>query len=81
MAFTFSASANAAVDSPAVRNAGGEVLSLALIDARNHTLQVLSRYEQALGAGRFQVSMLPELNPPPVGDGSHRLVPGVVARP
>ena len=30
--------------------AGRELLSLALIDARNHTLHLLSLYEQALGS-------------------------------
>ncbi len=64
MAFTSPASPNAAVDSPSVRQAGGELLSLALIDARNHTLYLLSQYEQALEATQLQVPMLPELNPP-----------------
>ncbi|MES2481956.1 MAG: SUMF1/EgtB/PvdO family nonheme iron enzyme [Pseudomonadota bacterium] len=36
-----------AVDSPALRQAGGQLLSLALIDARNHTLQWLTAWEQA----------------------------------
>lgn len=39
----------AAIDSPAVWRAGRELLSLALMDARNHTLQLLGRFEQALG--------------------------------
>ena len=39
------------IDSPDMRRAGRELLSLALIDARNHTLHLLSLYEQALGAG------------------------------
>jgi iron(II)-dependent oxidoreductase len=38
-----------AVDSPALRQAGGQLLSLALIDARNHTLQWLAAWEQAAG--------------------------------
>jgi len=37
--------APAAIDSPAVRQSGRELLSLALMDARNHTLQLLSRFE------------------------------------
>ncbi|MBB3639731.1 MULTISPECIES: SUMF1/EgtB/PvdO family nonheme iron enzyme [unclassified Variovorax] len=38
------------IDSPDMCRAGRELLSLALIDARNHTLHLLSLYEQALGA-------------------------------
>lgn len=41
--------APAAIDTPAVRSAGRELLSLALMDARNHSLQLLARFEQALG--------------------------------
>ncbi|TFY96837.1 SUMF1/EgtB/PvdO family nonheme iron enzyme [Ramlibacter rhizophilus] len=41
----------AAIDSPAVRHAGRELLSLALMDARNHTLQLLARHEAARGDG------------------------------
>jgi ergothioneine biosynthesis protein EgtB len=37
------------IDSPAIRQAGRDTLSLALMDARNHTLQLLSVFEQALG--------------------------------
>ena len=47
-----------------MRHASGELLSLALMDARNHTLYLLSHYEQVLGAKQFKVPMLPELNPP-----------------
>jgi len=36
------------IDSPDMRRAGRELLSLALIDARNHTLHLLNLYEQAL---------------------------------
>jgi iron(II)-dependent oxidoreductase len=35
--------------SPDLRRAGRDQLSLALMDARNHTLQFLARFEQALG--------------------------------
>ncbi|MBK7546618.1 MAG: ergothioneine biosynthesis protein EgtB [Rhodoferax sp.] len=52
------------VDSPALRHASGELLSLALMDARNHTLYLMSQYEQALGTKQFQVPFFPELNPP-----------------
>jgi ergothioneine biosynthesis protein EgtB len=40
-----------------LRRAGRDRLSLALMDSRNHTLQLLSRFEQALGPGlRIPVS-------------------------
>lgn len=38
-------------DSPAIRQAGRGPLSLALMDARNHTLQLLTRFEEALSDG------------------------------
>ena len=37
------------IDSPEVRRAGREVLSLALMDARNHTLHLAGQLEAALG--------------------------------
>lgn len=37
------------IDATEVFAAGGEVLSLALMDARNHTLQLLAQLEEALG--------------------------------
>lgn len=39
------------IDTPAIRGAGRDRLSLALMDARNHTLQLLGRFEEALGPG------------------------------
>jgi gamma-glutamyl hercynylcysteine S-oxide synthase len=57
-------SAAVSIDSPLVRSAGRGLLSLALMDARNHTLYLLSHYEKALGAVQFQVPLLAELNPP-----------------
>ena len=36
-----------AIESPAMRQAGAGLLSLALMDARNHTLQLLTLHEQA----------------------------------
>ena len=39
------------IDSPDMSRAGRDLLSLALIDARNHTLHLLSLFEQALGEG------------------------------
>ena len=38
------------IDSPEVRRAGRDVLSLALMDARNHTLHLASQLEAGLGA-------------------------------
>jgi hypothetical protein len=38
----------ASIDSPDMRRASRDMLSLALIDARNHTLHLLSLFEQAL---------------------------------
>ena len=49
----------ASIDSPDMLRAGRELLSLALIDARNHTLHLLSLYEQALGSAALPVP--PEL--------------------
>ena len=43
------------IDSPDMQRAGRELLSLALIDARNHTLHLLSLYEQALGSAALDV--------------------------
>ena len=57
-------SAAIAIDSPAMRQAGRELLSLALMDARNHTLHWMAQYEQSLEAAMFVVPRLPELNPP-----------------
>jgi iron(II)-dependent oxidoreductase len=39
----------AVIDTPDMRRASRERLSLALIDARNHTLHLLARFENALG--------------------------------
>ncbi|WHZ12311.1 MAG: Serine/threonine kinase [Burkholderiaceae bacterium] len=44
---THPAVAQASIDSPVMRGAGRELLSLALMDARNHTLRLLSLHEQA----------------------------------
>ncbi len=52
------------VDSNDMRHEGKGLLSLALMDARNHTLHLLSKYEQALGTRNFQVPRVAELNPP-----------------
>jgi iron(II)-dependent oxidoreductase len=53
----------AAIDTPDMRRASRERLSLALMDARNYTLQLLSRLEQGLGHG-LPVPRSPETVPP-----------------
>lgn len=53
----------AAIDSSDMRRAGRERLSLALIDARNYTLQLLARFEQALGPD-LRLPAAPDVLPP-----------------
>ncbi|MDP3168853.1 MAG: hypothetical protein Q8M91_00780, partial [Polaromonas sp.] len=52
------------IDSAMMRSAGKDLLSLALMDARNHTLRLLGQYQQALAAVDFEVPRLPVINPP-----------------
>ena len=52
------------IDSADMRHAGRELLSVALMDARNHTLHLAAQIETALGAGGLAVPMKPEINPP-----------------
>jgi ergothioneine biosynthesis protein EgtB len=47
-----------------MRQAGRELLGLALMDARNHTLHLFSVYETALAEQGYAVPRVPELNPP-----------------
>ena len=47
-----------------MRRAGRELLSLALMDARNHTLRWLAAMETALAESALAVPVLPELDPP-----------------
>ncbi len=57
----------ASIDSPTMRHGGRDVLSLALMDARNHTLHLLGQLESAVGragTGGVVVPIKPELNPP-----------------
>jgi len=54
----------ASIDSPEMRGAGRELLSLALMDARNHTLYLLGQYEQVLGDTGFAVPQRAGLEPP-----------------
>ncbi len=52
------------VDSPQVRRAGKGLLSLALMDARNHSLRWIAACEKALAATGWRVPLQPDLNPP-----------------
>ncbi|MES2980135.1 MAG: selenoneine synthase SenA [Pseudomonadota bacterium] len=52
------------IDSPKARSAGRDVLSLALMDARNHTLHMFAQFQQALEGANFAVPELPTVNPP-----------------
>ena len=52
------------IDSPLMRGAGRELLSLALMDARNHTLHLFGQYQDALEDVNFEVPQLGSLNPP-----------------
>ena len=47
-----------------MRQAGCEALSLALMNARNHTLQLFAQFQNALEAVNFVVPQFPTLNPP-----------------
>ncbi|MEJ8836158.1 SUMF1/EgtB/PvdO family nonheme iron enzyme [Ramlibacter sp. AN1133] len=53
----------ALIDTPDMRRASRDRLSLALMDARNHTLQLLARFEQALGP-TMHLRPLPHALPP-----------------
>src|SRR6185369_9128534 len=54
----------ASIDSPSMRHAGRELLSLALMDARNHSLHLLAHFEQALAANALDVPPRPEVELP-----------------
>ena len=47
-----------------MRRAGKELLSLALMDARNHTLRWIAAYERALEPTGLRVPLMDELSPP-----------------
>ena len=53
------------IDSPLVRSAGRDVLSLALMDARNHSLHLFAQFQQALEGTGLKVAPHPHINPPP----------------
>lgn len=63
MASTAPALAPQGIDQPDMRRAGAERLSLALMDARNHTLALLARHEEA-EAGGLAVPLRPGLERP-----------------
>ncbi len=50
--------------SPLLRRAGKDLLSLALMDARNQTLLWLSVYEASLASSGWRVPLRPDLSPP-----------------
>ena len=52
------------IDSSDMRRAGRELLSVALMDARNHTLQIADQLGKTLEASGFRVPLQDELNPP-----------------
>jgi iron(II)-dependent oxidoreductase len=54
----------ASIDGNDMRHAGRELLSLALMDARNHTLQLLARFEQAATESGLQVPLRDETELP-----------------
>ena len=54
----------AAIPSARIRTAGKDLLSLALMDARNHTLRWISACERALKSAEMVVPMQAEINPP-----------------
>jgi iron(II)-dependent oxidoreductase len=47
-----------------MRHAGRELLSLALMDARNHTLHLFAQYQSALEASNTGVPKIATINPP-----------------
>lgn len=53
-----------ALDSPDMRRAGRELLSVALMDARNHTLHLAGQLAAGLEASGFAVPNMEQLNPP-----------------
>ncbi|MDB5730918.1 MAG: hypothetical protein JWQ03_813, partial [Variovorax sp.] len=59
------------IDSPDMRQAGRERLSLALIDARNHTLRLLSFCQEALGSPALALAPPGEIAEPPLWLAGH----------
>jgi len=52
------------LDSTQMRHAGRDLLSLGLMDARNHTLRWLSAFEDSIGGHGFRIAPADELVPP-----------------
>ena len=52
------------IDLPSMRSGGKELLSLALMDARNHTLHLFSQYQNALESVNYVVPQWASVNPP-----------------
>lgn len=52
------------IDLPTMRGSGKALLSLALMDARNHTLYLFSHYQKALESVDYAVPQLETVNPP-----------------
>lgn len=52
------------LDSPRIRRAGKELLSLALMDARNHLLRWIGAFEPLLAAAERPLAPQPDLDPP-----------------
>ncbi|HSH91413.1 MAG TPA: SUMF1/EgtB/PvdO family nonheme iron enzyme [Ramlibacter sp.] len=57
-------SAPTSIDAVDMRRAGRDLLSLALMDARNHTLHLLAHYEQAQAEGKLSVPQRAETELP-----------------
>jgi len=62
--FSSAAAGLVQIDSPLMRSAGRDLLSLALMDARNHTLHLFGQYQNSLEAVNFKVPRMTVLNPP-----------------
>jgi ergothioneine biosynthesis protein EgtB len=52
------------IDSPLMRSGGKELLSLALMDARNHTLHLFAQYQNTLEVAMYVVPQEVTVNPP-----------------
>ena len=61
---TSATSVSALIDSPLMRNAGRDLLSLALMDARNHTLHLFSQLQKSLENVDFAAAHIANVNPP-----------------
>ncbi|MCA3238338.1 MAG: ergothioneine biosynthesis protein EgtB [Curvibacter sp.] len=64
MAYELPVPSYSRLDSADLRRAGRDMLSLALMDARNHTLFVMGECQKAMEACGVNFPCLPELNPP-----------------